>query len=70
MRNINIVLNKHNLRYQDLFNDTSFKLKSNITSENWRLCVVKELIFYRDFNEFEFLSIDEINFILNDLCTN
>ena len=58
---MNIILNSHNVLFQDLSLMKRFKLKS-VHIWDWRLIILKELLHMRDYNCFNFLNAYEIIF--------
>ena len=68
LRNINSIFKKYNLSYEELFKNKRLVLKENINVDNWKVSVLKELIHMRDFKLTESLSMEEIVFIINQIC--
>ena len=67
-RNVNIIIDKHNLQYNHLF------IKKRINrmchnNEKWLLNIFNELLNMRENKLFNFLSQSEIYFMIFYLCT-
>ena len=66
-RNVNIIIDKHNLQYNHLFIK-----KRNSTmcydNENWLLNILNEFLNMRENKCFHFLSQLEMNFMIFYLC--
>ena len=70
-RNLNIILDKHKIKFERVF-DEAFKveLKGPSLNNEWKVNFIKHILKDRDFNNYEFLSKDELNIILKYLCTS
>ena len=67
IKNINYTLNKHRILYNSIFGNKKIKLRIDL-NESWKVNILKELIYFRDFNCFDILSKDEIRFLIDYLC--
>ena len=69
VRNLNIVLYKHRINYSRIFNGRKIRVNDQNCVDKWRLDMIRELLCMRDFNEINILNKNEIQNILNYLCT-
>ena len=71
MKNLNIILYKHKLKFEDFFcSCRRMKFKQKLPEQVWKIGLIKQLIYDRDFNHNEILNKQEISDILNFLCTD
>ena len=64
-KNLNIILNQFKIPYFDLFLCKKKKLNSVKCNERWRIDLIRELCIMREQRDFQILSMEEINFIIN-----
>ena len=67
-RNINIIIEKHNLSYFDLFSGNKIKFATESLDNCWRVNMIKEILHMRDFGLFDTLDIEEMNTMLYYIC--
>ena len=68
-RNINIIIDKNNLQYNQLLINKRINIIGN-NDENWLLNILNELLSMRENKFFDFLSQSEINYLIFCLCTD
>ena len=69
LRNLNIILNSFNIGYNDIFNAKRIKLKCcSVFYDNWKVNLIKELLHFKDFNEFSVLNQNETDIMLAVIC--
>ena len=69
LRNLNCILSKHNIPYFKIFCGKKLKLSNDNCVEKWILNLIHDLIYLRDFKVYSFLGQDQINHLLEFLCT-
>ena len=67
-KNINIIIENHNLSYLDIFVGRKIKFSLQSLDNCWRIKMIKEILHMRDFELFDVLNIDETNNLLQYLC--
>ena len=71
VRNLNVIIHKHKLKYKDVFdNCRQVRFKVRLPEQEWKIELIKQLIYERDFNCNDILNKQEINDILFFLCTD
>ena len=69
-RNINIILkNNIDVKYTDIFVGNKVKFKSPQNDELWRIDLINELLYLRDFHIYDFLDRTQINLLIDYICT-
>ena len=66
--NLNIILTKHNISYLEIFNGKKLKLKLSNNDVKWKANFILDLVYLRDFKQFNFLNKDQIDYLLTFLC--
>ena len=64
---LNIIMKNYNLKYFIIFMNKKIKFQRSVIS--WEISMIKELLYFRDFSKFDILNFDQINILLNYLCT-
>ena len=70
MKCINTILKKYNIEYIKIFGGKKIVLNDKCFAEEWKINLIKELLYLKDFRIFDVLSLQEINVILNQICTD
>ena len=70
MKCTNSILKKHKIDYIRIFTKERFILNDELLAENWKINIIKELLYCRDFELFNLLNKQEIELMLNQICTN
>ena len=67
VRNLNSVLRTHGLKNDVIFQTRKVKLKS-CTDFDWKIKLLNELIYLRDFKVYDFLSKEQVKVLIDHLC--
>ena len=67
-RNVNKIISKHKLSYYDIFTDRKFRFSIDNFNDYWRINMIKEILYIRDFNLYDFLNSHEIGNLLHYNC--
>ena len=67
-RNVNKIISKHKLSYYDIFTDRKFRFSIDNFNDYWRINMIKEILYIRDFNLYDFLNSHEIGNLLHYIC--
>ena len=68
-RNFNIIIDKHKINYEDIYKDKhKFKLKIPVPQHEWKINLINQILKDRDFNNYEFLTKNQLHKILEFLC--
>ena len=67
VRNLNSVLRSHGLKNDVIFQTRKVKLKS-CTDFDWKIKLLNELIYLRDFKVYDFLSKEQVKVLIDHLC--
>ena len=67
--NLNCILNKHNIPYECIFENKKLRLRNDVLVEDWRVNLINELMYIRDFQVCDFFSREELLHMLNEVCT-
>ena len=57
-RNFNIIIDKHKINYEDIYNDR----------HEWKINLINQILKYRDFDKYELLTKIQLHAILELLC--
>ena len=68
VRNLNIIFEKYDIPYTDIFSRKHFKLSRRDNSQPWKPILIKELLFLRDENLYSNLTRADIDLLIYDLC--
>ena len=69
-RNINIILkNNIEFKYTDIFLGNKVKFKISKIYELWRIDMINELLYLRDFHIYDILDLTQINSLIDYICT-
>ena len=72
LKDLNCILKLYKMPYLEIFNlQNKKKIKLDFNeqfNEMWKINMINELLFMRDFNNYEILDYREINDILNYIC--
>ena len=71
LKNLNLVLGKYHIKYHQIFHGKKIKLNTNSDNgrKHWKINLIKELLHSRDYEIYEPLNKNELEFFIVDLCT-
>ena len=70
VKNVNFIIKKHNISYNEIFNGIKFKLNNHVNAEPWKINFINEVLLLIDNGNYvPDFAFYEFKQILNYLCT-
>ena len=70
LTNINTIIWKNDVAYLDLFKNRRINLNKNDHIESWKINLINELLEFKECYNQTCFSIDEINILMHNVCTD
>ena len=67
--NLNKILLQCEIPFLSIFENRKIVIEKPIIEDEWRVNIIKELCYLRDFKQFEILNMNQIYILLKSLCT-